>query len=1531
MVEQASSATFPPHAIAIIGFAGRFAGARNLDDFWSNIRGGVETLETFSDADLDAAGVPMSLRSNPRFVRKGAPLNGAELFDAAFFGFSPREAEILDPQHRVFLECVWEALEHAGYGAGVPEKAVGVFAAAGKNSYLAQILKNPDVVEAMGAYQLMLSNSGDFLCTRASYKLDLRGPSMTIQAGCSSSLVAIEVACAALNRNECDVAVAGGVAVTFPQRGGYLYEEGMIASADGHCRPFDAKADGTRVGEGAGIVVLKRLRDALADRDTIHAVIRGASVNNDGAGKAGYTAPSVDGQIRAIAMAQALARVDPQTIGYIETHGTGTPLGDPIELAALTQVFRASTQDVGFCRLGALKANIGHLDVAAGVAGVIKTVLALEHRELPPLVNFHSPNPQLDLEHSPFVASAQGCAWTPEGTPRRAAVSAFGIGGTNAHIVLEEAPEPAASKSLREAHLLVLSARTEASLEQATANLAEFLSSRPDLRLGDAEWTLQAGRRAFSHRRAVVVRDGVQAVDMLRNPQRPPILTGVHEGGARPVAFLFSGQGSQHVGMGADLYRTERIYREAIDRCAGLLEPQLGTDIRKTMFGDHGDARINETGFTQPALFAMEYALASLWRQWGLRPKAMLGHSIGEFVAAHFSGVLSLEDALKVVAARGRLMQALPSGSMAAVHLAAAEVTRRLDRNVEIAAVNGPALCSVSGPTAAITDLLSRLEAEGIAATALHTSHAFHSSMMEPALAPFAEVFEGMVLSPPRIPYVSNLTGTWITAEQATSPAYYAAHLRSAVQFEAGIRTLAAEPAFLLEIGPGNALTSMARMTVGQDRAKYVTASLGHVRDQRPDAEAMLDALARLWLAGVTVDWNGLHSADQVQRIALPTYPFERKRHWVEPAAAVLPSATGSPRVEADLERMLFAPTWTRDDSLAGGAQRLAGTWLVLGEQGPLSDRVMALMAAAGAAPVLVEQGETFLRRDEARFRVRGGRSEDVVALGREVGSPIAGAVMLWGVADTAAAKPGSPVRIYDALVALAEGLEIAAKGSPIHIVVATAGAQSVLDEPVLRPKAALTCGPVVVLPTEVPGLRMRSVDLELQAGALNTELAAEALTEEAASLDAEIFVARRMGRRWLRRLESAVLPPVEFAKLPLKRHGVYLITGGLGGIGLKLAGWLASVASARLLLTARTPLPPRAQWDGLLTQHGADDRSVAAILAIREIESAGGEVIIAAADAADPSAMQRAIEEARTRWGGIDGVIHSAGIPGNGRIAFRKDAQEFNAVLAPKVGGLDVLIRLLGDKPLDFVALMSSINSFQGVPGASDYAAANAVLDAFAESNDRPGAWRKVIAFDWGAWRDVGMTARYADTASPADREMIVQSSFDPKAGVEAFARVLGSARNRIVVMVHNDGNDAFKRRPRGPAFGRPANVATPDAPVRQDSSDSSAAPGTDVERKLAAIWTEHLGVERIGVHDDFFALGGHSLLAVRLMAQVRREFNVEIPLADLYRWPTIDGIAVQILQKKAEAVGDQEMERLLAELETLSDDGPKDDLGSD
>ena len=1499
---KSTAAGFPRHSIAIVGMAGRFPGARSLDDFWRNIRDGVESLEPFSDADLQDAGVDAAVAASAGYVRSGAVLADADLFDAGFFGIPPREAQILDPQQRIFLECAWEALEHAGYAADASQRSAAVYAGAGMNTYLlTQVLRDPALIAAAGGYQVMLGSDKDFLCTRVSYKLDLRGPSITVQTACSTSLVAVILACRALIRGECDLALAGGVAIPFPQRAGYQFEPGMIMSPDGRCRPFDASATGTRPGSGCGIVVLKRLADAIADRDTIHAVIRGASINNDGSSKAGYTAPSVDGQVEVIATALALAGVDARDIGYVEAHGTATPLGDPIEIAALTQVFRASTEERGFCRLGSLKANIGHLDAAAGVASLIKTVLALQHGEIPPLVNFTTPNPQLELHSSPFAASASRSPWQSE-APRRAGLSSFGIGGTNAHAVLEEAPSVDERAASQGPHLVLLSAKTTSALDNLTAELARWLEAQPQVRMDDVEWTLKTGRRAFVHRRAVVVDERRHAIDLLARPHQAPVFSGSHEGGPRPVAFLFSGQGSQYPGMGATLYAREQVYRNAIDRCALLLEPQVSLDLRTVIFADPADQRIHETRLAQPALFVTGYALAALWESWGIKPAAMLGHSVGEYTAAHLAGVMSLEDALAVVAMRGELMQQMPPGVMAAVPLSATRLEQSLGRGAEIAAVNAPELCTVSGSVEAVSELAERLRAQGVELRLLHTSHAFHSEMMQPVLAPFAAYLKGIKLNAPGIPYLSNLTGTWITAAEATSPGYYAEHLRGAVKFEDGIRTLSAHsPSCLLEVGPGDALMRLARMTLAkqdQPRALHSMARAGETRD---DVVLVREAAGKLWLAGAELDFAGMHADPRPYRIPLPTYPFERQRYWVNVKAERAAPAAVQDR-ESRVVDWFYAPTWVRDDSGAAGAPCLGGNWLVLGDEESLAQEMSSALRAAGAVPIRVRQGPAFQRLDATHFTARHDSAEDMGLLARAT-SP-AGAVHLWGMGRDALPARG----IYNALVALGLGLAADIGGDAVRVLHASTGVASILDEKGQQPHGALSLGPILVLPTEHPGLQLRSVDLEVGDAPPDARKTAAVLLREA-SIAGGARSAWRGGRRFVLRHERVTLPAFEALRTPLKRHGIYLITGGLGGIGLCLAKWLARDYQARLLLTARGGLPPRVEWDALLANPSARVRDVEAIRSIRAIEADGGQVIVAAADVADERAMAAAIDEADRQWGSLNGLIHAAGLSGPGTITTLERANDTQAVLDAKVAGLDVLVRLLARQPLDLVVLMSSINSLMGAPGLCAYAAANAVLDAFADGSSPPAAWQHVVAINWGTWRDVGMAV---DMQVPAVRragwQAFLAAGISPAMGVEAFAHAVASRRRRVIVVAH-DWLAALKQREvqdvtaeRAPVASGTASVG--DAPGRPELSSVYAEPRSDLERRLSGIWTQVLGIERIGRDDDFFELGGHSLLGTRLLAYVQKAFGTPLDLREIFDSPTVEKMARRIAGGAQQAV---------------------------
>ncbi len=1318
--------------IAVIGLAGRFPGTEGIEPYWESLAAGREGITFFSEEELRSAGAPASLLADPAYVRARGLLAGADLFDAAFFGLSPREADVLDPQHRLLLECAWQALERAGYDPRRYPGLVGVFAGAGSNTYLLfNLARNRKVVDAVGFYQAMLGSDGDFLATRISYKLGLKGPSLTVQTACSTSLVAVHLACRALLAGECDMALAGGVRVSVPQRAGYLHQPGGIFSPDGHCRPFDAAAQGCLDGDGVGIVVLKRLDEAVADGDHVQAVILGSAINNDGSDKVGYTAPSEEGQAEVIALAQALAGVDASTIDYVEAHGTATPMGDPIEVAALRQVFAGIAQRS--CALGSVKSNIGHLDAAAGIASLIKAVLALEHRQIPPTLHFERPNPETRLEESPFYVSSRLVEWPARSHPRRAGVSSFGIGGTNAHVVLEEAPEVPPGDPTRSHQLLVLSAATESALETATIDLIEHLRRHLDLSFADLAHTLQVGRKILPQRRMLVCADATDAIAALAALDPRRALTRVEEATDRPVVFLFPGQGAQYPGMAKRLYGDERSFREQIDRCAEILRHRHGLDLLATLYpaerGPEAAERLKQTSIAQPAIFAVEYALAQLWMAWGVAPQAMIGHSVGEYVAACLAGVFSLEDALAVVAARSRLMQEMPAGAMVSVSLPEAELRPLLTHDVEIAAINAPSLCVASGPLEAVAALAAKLGERGMACQPLHTSHAFHSASMEPILERFITAFAGVRLQPPAIPFVSNVTGAWIRSVEAIDPAYWARHLRQTVRFSDGAERLFERgAAALLEVGPGRALSSLVRQHPRRPSGQLVLSSLPAAPDGEGDLPVLLRALGQLWLAGVAVDWRGFYAHERRRRAVLPTYPFERRRHWVEPAAgerAETPAAALE-RPEGrrdDVENLTWVPLWKQAlPPRAATSSDDAGFWLLFLDEAGVGERLAERLRERGKRVAVVRPGARFGEMAPGCFEVRPCDADDHTALLERLagsGGPLRWIVHLWNVAPFLAAEEAS----FFSLLALAQALGRRGAPGALHLSILSTGLQRVGGEDEADPARALLLGLVSTIPLELPRVTCRSIDLALPApgGACEWELVGHLLVELETPAS-ETVVAYRGAERWVRIFEPLRLDtPASPDALPLRERGTYLITGGLGGVGLEIAGLLARTVQARLVVTSRS---------GVVRDPAR----------LREMEAAGAEVLALAADVTSPASMAAALAAARERFGALHGVIHAAAVPGSGVMQLTS-AEAAAAVLAPKVRGALVLEQLLAGEPLDFFVLCSSLSSLLGGPGQADYAAANAFLDAFARSRSRSGSLR-VVSIGWDTWRGIGMAA---------------------------------------------------------------------------------------------------------------------------------------------------------------------------------------------
>ncbi|HKH43628.1 MAG TPA: SDR family NAD(P)-dependent oxidoreductase [Thermoanaerobaculia bacterium] len=1492
-------------AIAIIGMSGRFPGAGSIPRLWQGLRDGVEAISFFSEEELRSAGVPAGLLGNPAYVRARGLLADADAFDARFFGYSPREAELIDPQHRVFLECAWEALEDSGYDPSTYPGRIGVFAGVSANTYWLNLLSHPEVAVTMD--QAVISNDKDFLPTRVSYKLDLRGPSVNVQTACSTSLVAVHMACRCLRDGEAEIVLAGGASVRSPRPTGYLHQEGGILSPDGHCRAFDARANGTLPGDGVGVVVLKRLQDALADGDRIHAVILGSAANNDGAHKVGFTAPSVEGQAEVIRQALAAAGVGPETVSYVEAHGTATAMGDPIEVAALTIAYGPGAEE-GRRALGSVKTNIGHLDAAAGVAGLIKAVLALENRSIPPSLHFTEPNPAIDFARSPFRVPREFSPWPAAGFPRRAGVSSFGMGGTNVHMILEEAPQTAPPEPGRDWQLLVLSARSGEALAAATAGLAEHLAGREE-ELADLAYTLQVGRRAFEHRRTVVCRRGSEAARALLELDPQQVATGDGEPRKRRMCFLFPGQGSQRLWMGRELYGSEAGFRETVDRCLALLGPQPGAMLRAVFDPASAAAAeppdIDATRLAQPALFVCEYALARLWMEWGVEPAALAGHSIGEYVAACLSGVFSLEQCLDLVAERGRLMQSLPGGRMIGIAQAEEEVRQLLDDQLSLAAVNGPGLCVVSGPLPAVDALEGRLAAAGVHCRALAVSHAFHSGMVEPILEPFRERLRRISLRPPEIPFLSNLTGTWIRPEEATDPDYWVRHLRQTVRFADNLRELLRDPdSALLEVGPGRTLGTLAERHPDKLLGTPIVASLPAPSEDRPQMADLLAGLGKLWIAGVEVRWQGLHGRARRRRVAAPLYPFQRQRYWISPQQ---PQLVASPRSPTGPSEWLYLPSWKKTvppEPREGSAAR--SPWLVLQDACGLGRQIVAGLREAGGTVVSVVAGERFEDRGAEGFALAPGDPEGYRALLgalRSRGLLPRSVVHLWSVTPAEAPTRASCERQLDlgfySLLFLIQAIEEQMPGEPLRLDIVSTGMQPVTGGDPIDPTKATLMGACRTLPRELPDIACRSIDLLLvpasRLEAVSRQLAAELLAEAA-----DPVVAYRGTYRWVEAMEPVRLaapstPP------PFVRHGgTWLITGGLGGMALELADHLASVHGARLALVGRTPLPERSAWDAWISAHGAADRTSRKILRLRELERKGGEVLVLNADVADLEQMRQAVGEVRRRFGVIHGVIHAAGAPPAGLTQW-KTRDMAAAVLAPKVTGTWILDELFGGE-LDVMVLCSSLSSVVGQMGRIDYCAANAFLDAFAHFRFATGRTH-IVSIGWDTWRDAGMAFEEA-LRRGHDPHRVIAVGMSAEEGAEVFLRALDARSPQLVVSIEDFHTAAERLQPPVSPAADPG-LRLRGHP-RPDLSTPYEASQNEAERVVAGIWQGVFGIEEIGIHDDFFELGGDSIISLQIHARLH-EAGLRLTPRQVFELRTVAEMAAAAASCRPEAAGDQ------------------------
>jgi acyl transferase domain-containing protein/acyl carrier protein len=1486
--------------IAIIGMSGRFPGAANVDEFWHNLCQGTESITFFSTGELLAGGIDPAFLEDPNYVRAAPVIEDVELFDAGFFGYTPNEAEAMDPQHRVFLECAWECFENAGYDPKEFGGAIGVYGGAAMNTYALFSDMGSGIVNNYVSARVGCDK--DFLATRVSYKLDLRGPSITVQTSCSTSLVAVHLACQSLLDGECDMALAGGISIQVPHHAGYLYESDGIFSPDGHCRTFDAQANGTNFGSGAGIVLLKRLSDAVSDGDTIQAIVKGSAINNDGASKVGYTAPSISGQASVIAEAIANAGIEAESITYVEAHGTGTLLGDPIEVAALDRAFKSGTTKKQFCAIGSVKTNIGHLDTAAGMAGLIKIVLAMKNKHLPATLNFTSPNPKIDFENSPFYVNDRYRKWETGGRPRRAGITSLGVGGTNAHVILEEAPDSGVRPESAQQQVLTVSARTENAARSMMMNLADYLEAHTNIDLADAAYTLHTGRRRFPYRGYTVCESLKSGVDSLRQA-RPAIR---HcDGRERPVVFMFPGQGAQYPAMAAGLYAEFAEFRTQVDRMCRHLDNLIDIDM-KTLLTDAavaGGDRINQTWLAQPALLVVEYALARLWMSWGIHPEAMVGHSVGEYVCAVLAGVMSVEQALEVVVARGRLMQGAPAGRMLTIALPRKELLPILDGRVSLAAVNAPDSCVVAGPSDAISELKRTIDARGIVHQELRTSHAYHSRMMEPLLKPFAAVLGEVEFSEPQLPWVSTVTAGWIRPNETNCSEYWCRQLRDTVRFHDALEILFDNPdRIFLEVGPGRALQSFVLRSLAHRQA-----SVDAVSSFRPpwqghgESAQLLDAAGTLWAAGADVDWTTLQGEGSHRRIPLPTYPFERSRYWSitpekirelsRPSGSPAPDLADAQSAQSEPRRYrshgFYFPSWKR---VPWPRTETTPRWVLFCEPNGTGQALARRLQEKGFRVIRVHAGSRYDRNADT-FTINPSDRSDYLGLFSALREDDPGAgltiIHLWDRPETGAmtVREGIEQALttgFHSLIHIAHA--IADSGlDDVRIRAVTRGACNVSGTETVNPLDATLQGLCRVIPREFPGTGCLTVDLGHHAAEDFDTDESDTLLNAISIDDAGVGpVALRNGHLWTPLYEAMDVPAeVEDA---FRVEGTYLITGGLGGIGLAIAEHLTGEYRARVALLGRSNFPAKEQWDSWIADHGHDDNVTGKIRRLKAMDAGGAKVLVLNGDVTDPDQMQSGVDRVERCFGPINGVIHAAGVINDGAMVL-KSREELDSVLAPKILGTLVLFELLKHKPVDFLILMSSLGSILGNFGQSDYSAANCFLDAFAQAHE--GISPRVLTINWPAWRSVGMAAeRPAGQSPPRDEE-----SIDTDQGI----RVMHTATALRVPQVF------YSLRPVHSilAAAHTGHLdSSPPSAVESEPDPESDDPAVFITN----VWRNVLGIRVMSENDRFADLGGDSLAAIRVVSQIRDKYRIQFTLEEILESGTIAAQAAMVDERQRE-----------------------------
>jgi len=1492
----------PELDIAIIGMAGRFPGAKNLEEYWKLLIQGKESVTFFSDQELKESGVSPSSYNDPSFVKAAPILEDADKFDASFFGYSPRDVQIMDPQQRLFLELAYSALEDGGYDPDRYPKPIGVFGGTAMNTYFLFSGLTPKFVTEY--IPTLLGNDKDFLATKVSYKLNLKGPSVAVQSACSTSLVAIHLSCQSLLSGECDMVLAGGTAIRVPLKTGHYFQENGILTKDGHCRPFDANATGTIFGSGGGVILLKKLKNALNDKDNIHALIKGTAINNDGRSKVDYTAPSVDGQADVIIEAQANAGVKADQIQYLEAHGTGTFLGDPIEIAALTKAFSITTNNKGFCAIGSVKSNIGHLDAAAGIAGLIKTVLSLKNKKIPPSINFESPNPEIDFENSPFYVNNKLSEWNSKNNPRRAGISSLGMGGTNSHIILQEAPhlsDDSKNKDNIVNHLFMLSARSEDALRTMSLNLADNIEKNPGQNLKDIAFTLRTGRKIFDYKKVLVCKNSKETQILLREEDSDNVVSFETESLNRDVVFLFPGAGSQYVGMGRDLYKTESVFKDEVDKCIKITEKNFGINLSKVFDTSIiNEAEMNDEIkkpiISYPSLFILEYALAKLLISWGIKPSAMIGHSLGEYTAACLAGVLDLEDALFMVAKRSELLQNLPEGGMLSIPLEEEQVKKYLNDEISIAVVNAPNLCVISGPLKQIEYAETVLSKDKISFRKLKVSTAFHSKLVEPVLDDFYNAIKNIKFRKPIVPIVSNITGQLITGNEISNPKYWVDHLRHTVRFSDGINVLLQESnRVFLEVGPGTTLSTLTEQNPNKQKTQIIISSMRHPLDDQADDKCFLKAIGQLHFAGIKPDWNSRYPEKECRRVSLPTYPFERKKYWYKAPFGQKSIIDNSLNDVKDFSEWFFSPSWKRSSKATNQitSDLLKNEkWLIFSDGGNLAKDLIEKLKHHSQEVIVVLRGDSYNKLNDNEFVIDKKSNNDFKNLFKYFKSlnfiPQK-IVHFWNSEFTqnlSGSNDDLKDKFYDSVYSLffiSNALHHMGMNKKIQIGIISTNLHSVIgEEKVNSPEHSLMLGPSKVINKEFPNIACKNIDLNFDEK--ESEVIKQIIAELNEEDDSEI-VAYRGKYRWIQTFEQIKLKDSDKLATSLVKNGhTILITGGTGGIGLEIAYNFSQMAKCHLILTKKSAFPDKNEWKDWLNENGEDGKTSKIIKNINVIEESGSTVEIIVSDVEDKKAVRDMIGNLKERYGKIDIVIHAAGIIDN-NLLVNKNIEAIDRVLSPKVFGAVNLYQAMKDFQPGLFILFSSISSLIAPVGQFEYSAANNFLDAFVNyfnSQDQT----KFISINWPAWKEVGILA---NSGMDSWKENLLKKSISNSEGVKAFNLILNENYSQVLI---SPGGEADFSRSSKELF-KAVSHSSPEVDADIQSNLSGL---TDSEKPLALIWMNILGVESLSKKDNFFKLGGSSLLAIQVISRIQEAFAVTLSIGDIFKFPTLGKLATKI-----------------------------------